>query len=44
VATDVVLGMMRDTSGAHFDPNVLQAFFDRLPDVTAIHEEHAARA
>jgi putative two-component system response regulator len=43
VATDVVLRMMREASGAHFDPNVLQAFFDRLPDVTAIREEYLAR-
>jgi HD-GYP domain-containing protein (c-di-GMP phosphodiesterase class II) len=33
---DVVLGMMREESGAHFDPDVLDVFFDNLPRVTDI--------
>jgi putative two-component system response regulator len=39
---DIVLGMMRGESGAHFDPVVLEAFFDQLPEITAIREEHLA--
>ena len=38
-STDVVLGMMRDERGAHFDPTVLDAFFDHLPAMTQIKEE-----
>jgi putative two-component system response regulator len=39
-ATDAVLAMMREESGAHFDPRVLQAFFDHLPEISRIREEH----
>ncbi len=42
VAAEVVLEMMRKGSGAHFDPVVLEAFFDQLPDITAIRKEHLA--
>jgi putative two-component system response regulator len=34
--TQVVLGMMRKESGAHFDPDVLAAFFQNLPKITEI--------
>jgi putative two-component system response regulator len=34
--TEVVLGMMREQSGAHFDPDVLDVFFDNLPQITDI--------
>jgi len=34
--TDVVLGMMREEAGAHFDPDVLDVFFDHLPKITEI--------
>jgi putative two-component system response regulator len=34
--TDVVLGMMREGSGSHFDPDVLDVFFDNLQKVTEI--------
>jgi len=44
VETDVVLGMMREASGAHFDPEVLEAFFRRLPDIRSIREEYMARS
>jgi putative two-component system response regulator len=44
VAQDVVLGMMRDAAGAHFDPDVLWAFFDRLPDIRSIREDYLARS
>jgi putative two-component system response regulator len=40
VATDTVLGMMKDASGAHFDPRVLGAFFENLPEITRIREEY----
>jgi putative two-component system response regulator len=44
VEQDVVLGMMRDASGSHFDPDVLGAFFERLPDIRSIREEYLARS
>ena len=40
VETDIVLDMMRKESGAHFDPRILEAFFDHLPDISRIREEH----
>jgi putative two-component system response regulator len=40
VATDTVLGMMKNASGAHFDPRVLGAFFENLPEITRIREEY----
>jgi putative two-component system response regulator len=36
LGTDAVLGMMREASGAHFDPDVLDVFFARLPKITEI--------
>lgn len=41
-AAEVVLEMMRKESGAHFDPVVLEAFFDQLPEITAIRKNHVA--
>jgi putative two-component system response regulator len=38
--TDVVLGMMREGSGSHFDPDVLDVFFDNLPQVTEIRSSY----
>lgn len=40
VAPDVVLGMMRGESGAHFDPALLEAFFGCLPDIRAVRAAH----
>jgi putative two-component system response regulator len=40
--TDVVLGMMRDQSGQHFDPDVLGVFFDRLPTINEIRSGYLA--
>lgn len=34
--TEVVLGMMRRESGAHFDPDVLDVFFQHLSKITEI--------
>jgi putative two-component system response regulator len=39
-ATDEVLRMMKEERGGHFDPTVLDAFFDRLPEIKTIREEH----
>lgn len=36
LGTDVVLGMMREASGSHFDPEVLDVFFTHLPKITEI--------
>lgn len=38
--TDVVLGMMREESGQHFDPDVLDVFFDNLPKITEIRADY----
>jgi putative two-component system response regulator len=40
--TDVVLGMMREGSGSHFDPDVLGIFFDRLPTISEIRSGYLA--
>jgi response regulator RpfG family c-di-GMP phosphodiesterase len=32
--------MMTDESAAHFDPQVLEAFFDHLPEITEIRAEY----
>ena len=34
-----VLAMIREESGKHFDPRVVQTFFDILPEILAIHKE-----
>jgi putative two-component system response regulator len=36
----VVLDMMREGSGTHFDPHVLRAFLDRTAEIMAIREEY----
>jgi putative two-component system response regulator len=41
-APEVVLDMMRNESGAHFDPTVLEAFFHQLPEIFAIRKDHVA--
>lgn len=40
VDTDVVLSMMREQSGAHFDPDVLAVFFDKLPEIDEIRADY----
>ncbi|HUF74743.1 MAG TPA: HD domain-containing phosphohydrolase, partial [Longimicrobiales bacterium] len=40
VETGIVFDMMREESGAHFEPRVLEAFFDHLPEISRIREEH----
>jgi putative two-component system response regulator len=36
VAPDTVLEMMRKDSGAHFDPDLLQTFFARVPQILEV--------
>jgi putative two-component system response regulator len=42
VATDVVLDMIREESGAHFDPSAVEAFFDHLVEITEIRKDLVA--
>lgn len=39
-----VLDMMRDESGSHFDPALLELFLDRMNTVLTIYEEHRESA
>jgi len=39
-AMEAVLRMMKEQRGAHFDPEVLDAFFDHLPEIKTIRQEH----
>ena len=40
VAPVTVLNMMREQSGAHFDPHLLRAFFDHMPEIESIRTQY----
>jgi putative two-component system response regulator len=42
VDPDTVLGMMRKEAGAHFDPDLLDAFFARMPEILQIRNDMVA--
>ena len=44
VPQDEVLEMMSESSGSHFDPHVLAAFLDHMPEITEIRTKYSTSA